>query len=118
MTRKLEETADGAAAPRLALRLGLPRKDAADRVARARVEEWTRERFALPETDAILVAEVACGLPGCPPIETVVAFWSDEGPRRQFKLFKPIAEIERNDLPPRWMKDALIFVEGEGCDCC
>ena len=26
---------------------------------------------------AILVAEVACAVPGCPPIETVIAFWSD-----------------------------------------
>ena len=36
--------------------------------------------FALPEESAILVAEVTCAVPGCPPIETVIAFWSDERP--------------------------------------
>ena len=24
-----------------------------------------------------MVAEVACAVPGCPPLETVVAFWTD-----------------------------------------
>src|SRR5262245_2522734 len=32
-----------------------------------RVKEWTRLRFKLPEDAAILVTEVACALPGCPP---------------------------------------------------
>ena len=48
------------------------------REALDRVREWTRARFALGEDTAILVAEVACAVPGCPPLETVVAFWSDE----------------------------------------
>ena len=33
-----------------------------------RVREWTRSRFTLSEDSAILVTELACGLPGCPPI--------------------------------------------------
>ena len=43
-----------------------------------RVREWVRARFSLGE-GAILVAEVACAVPGCPPIETVIAFWSERG---------------------------------------
>ena len=54
-----------------------------------RVREWVRERFALGDT-AILVAEVACAVPGCPPVETVIAFWSGER-RHHFKVFKPVA---------------------------
>src|ERR1041384_19040 len=50
-----------------------------------RVREWVRARFARGE-GAILVAEVACAVPGCPPIETVIAFWSDER-RHHFKVF-------------------------------
>ena len=67
-----------------------------------RVREWVRARFSLGE-GAILVAEVACAVPGCPPIETVIAFWSDER-RHHFKVFKPVAEVTEDDLPPYWMK--------------
>jgi len=73
-----------------------------------RVRVWTRTRFALPEDAAILVAQVACSLPGCPPLETAVAFWTDGPTRHQFKLFKPVAEVVEDDLPPSWMKPALI----------
>ena len=100
------------------LRLGPPRPGAAERRARRAVEEWTRERFELGDEPTVLVAEVACALPGCPPLETLVAFWRDGEPRRQFKVFRRIVDVSADDVPPRWMKDSLIVVEGEGCDCC
>ena len=83
-----------------------------------RVKEWTRSRFRLPEDAAILVTEVACGLPGCPPLETVVAFWTDADTRHHFKVFKPVAEVASDDLPPAWLKNALIAIEGDGLECC
>jgi hypothetical protein len=83
-----------------------------------RVREWTRERFKLPDDAAIMVTEVTCALPGCPPLETVVAFWTASDTRHHFKVFKPVAEVVEDDLPPSWMKDALIVVEGFGCECC
>src|SRR5215831_11564621 len=57
-----------------------------------RVKEWTRSRFRLPEDAAILVTEVACALPGCPSLETVVAFWTDADTRHHFKVFKRVEE--------------------------
>jgi nitrate reductase delta subunit len=83
-----------------------------------RVRAWTRERFRLAADAAILVSEVSCVLPGCPPRETVVAFWTEDEQRHQFKLFKPVAEVVMDDLPPRWLKDALAAIEGLGCECC
>jgi nitrate reductase delta subunit len=83
-----------------------------------RVRAWTRERFSLAEDAAILVSEVTCALPGCPPRETVVAFWTGNGQRHQFKLFKPVAEVVADDLPPAWLKNALFAIEGLGCECC
>ncbi|HEY7299551.1 MAG TPA: hypothetical protein VH684_16720 [Xanthobacteraceae bacterium] len=83
-----------------------------------RIKLWTRERFELADDTAILVSEVACGLPGCPPLETVIAFWTDSETRHHFKVFKPIAEVVEDDLPPRWMKNALIAEEGAGLECC
>ena len=82
-----------------------------------RVTEWTRERFKLPQDAAILVSEVSCALPGCPPLETVVAFWTENG-RHQFKLFTPVEEVVPDDLPPAFMKNALVAIEGIGCECC
>ena len=41
-----------------------------------RVRVWTRESLDLAADDAILVSEVACARPGCPPLETVVTFWT------------------------------------------
>jgi len=82
-----------------------------------RLEEWTRERFRLPEEATVSVSEIACPLPGCPPLETVVAFWIAEQ-RYQFKLFKPLAAVVVDDLPFAWLKDALAVHEGVGWDCC
>ena len=64
-----------------------------------------------------MVAQVDCAVPGCPPLETVVAFWV-EGTRHHFKVFKPLAEVVEDDLPPAWLKGGLTDVPGEGCDCC
>jgi hypothetical protein len=81
-----------------------------------RVREWVRARFSLGE-GAILVAEVTCAVPGCPPIETVIAFWSEER-RHHFKVFKPVVEVSEDDLPPRWYKNALAVPDDFECSCC
>jgi nitrate reductase delta subunit len=98
--------------------LGLVKKMPDYSLALDRVREWTRERFKLAEDDAILVSELVCALPGCVPLETVVAFWTEGGRRHHFKVFKPVAELVPDDLPPSWMKSALAEVEGIGCPCC
>ena len=94
------------------------KRSAAHREALVRVREWTRERFRLAADAAILVAEIACGLPGCPPLETVVTFWTEDERRHQFKVFKPVREVAEDDLPFAWLKDSLAVPEGFGCDCC
>lgn len=98
--------------------LGSFRKSPEHLRALDRVAGWVRARFALPEDAAVIVAEIACALPGCPPVETVVGFWSTGGRRHHLKLFKPVAEVVEDDLPPAWMKDALIADEMLGCECC
>lgn len=87
-----------------------------DAEANGRVKAWTRARFALRPQDSILVAEVACGVPGCPPLETIVAFWTAPERRHSFKVFKPLEEVTEEDLPPSWMKDAIIG--DDSVDCC
>jgi hypothetical protein len=101
----------------VAVMLGFINKSPQHREALDRVRDWTRERFALDDEAAILVAEVACALPGCPPLETVIAFWSGER-RHHTKVFKPVSEVTADDLPPRWMKDAIAVPDDFECDCC
>jgi nitrate reductase delta subunit len=96
--------------------LALARRNPDRSAALDRVREWVRARFTLGDA-AILVAEVTCAVPGCPPIETVIVFWSDER-RHHFKVFKPVAEVTEGDLPPAWYKSALAVPDDFACECC
>jgi nitrate reductase delta subunit len=93
------------------------KRDPEHALALERVRQWTRARFKLPQQTTVLVTEIACGLPGCPPIETVIAFWSDGDKRHHWKVFKPVAEVVEDDLPPPWMKDAIILPDNAEFDC-
>ena len=96
---------------------GFVKKGPEHSAALDRVREWARGQFRLAEDAAILVAEVACAVPGCPPLETVIAFWSGER-RHHTKIFKPVNEVVEDDLPPRWMKAAIAVPDDFECDCC
>jgi hypothetical protein len=92
-------------------------KKVPDASALAQVRDWTRKRFRLADDETIMVSEMACGAPGCPPIETHVVFWTAAG-RHHFKVFKPLADTGEDDLPPAFMKNALVWEEGLECSCC
>jgi hypothetical protein len=93
------------------------RRHGADGAGLDRVREWTQARFKLTEGETVMVSEVTCAVPGCPPIETHVVFWTDQG-RHHFKVFKPLKDVVEDDLPPAFMKNALLWVEGIECSCC
>ncbi|MGB3744912.1 MAG: hypothetical protein WBD11_10375 [Xanthobacteraceae bacterium] len=38
--------------------------------------------------------------------------------RHHFKIFRPLAAVNEDDLPPAFMKNALLALEGFDCDCC
>jgi nitrate reductase delta subunit len=88
------------------------------RAALDRIKSWTRTRFSLDKDATVFVSQITCTVPGCPPLETVVAFWTGGERRHHFKVFKPAAEVVEDDLPPSWMKNALIDEEVFGCECC
>lgn len=92
------------------------RSDAHFEAIRA-IKAWTRARFALTDDDPVAVAEVACGMPGCPPLETVVTFWTAPDRRHAFKVFKSVTEVTDDDLPPAFMKTAILS-DGIDADCC
>jgi len=112
------EIAEMPAPRRAPLRFGAFRQDVGNVRALDRVRDWTRESLALADEDTVLVAEVACARPGCPPLETVVTFWTRGGERHWFKVFKPVAEVALHDLPPAWLKDALYAADPVDGACC
>ena len=92
-------------------------KKVPDSSALNRVRDWTRARFKLADDETIMVSELTCSVPGCPPIETHVVFWTAAG-RHHFKVFKPLAATVEDDLPPAFMKNALVALEGADLECC
>ncbi len=81
-----------------------------------RVEALVRARFALAPDLLVLVAEERTRLPGFPPAETVVRFWTGPDTRYRLRFFKPAAGVAPADLPPAWLLPSLID-DGDP-DCC
>ena len=96
-----------------ALRKGVGHLEAVERV-----KDTTRSRFGLGESDTILVTESSPSLPGFPPHETKVVFWTADGTRHHFKVFKPVEEVAEADVPPAWLRESLTGAEGVDCSCC
>jgi hypothetical protein len=63
-----------------------------------RIKDWARELLGAGEEASILVSELACSEPGCPPIETVIAILDGPGSARRYKLHRPSAEVTREDV--------------------
>ena len=83
-----------------------------------RVKDWTRNRFRLSDDDIVMVSEVASRLPGHPPLQTAVFFWTRDRMRHHFTVFKPVENVAEDDVPPAFMKGALALSEGVTCSCC
>jgi len=83
-----------------------------------RVGEAARARFRLASASPVTVEELAATERGFPPLETRITFWSGNDLRHQYRVFKPAHAVTAADLPPWWMKDALIVEDFPFCDCC
>ncbi|MBK6697961.1 MAG: hypothetical protein IPG50_38100 [Myxococcales bacterium] len=57
-----------------------------------------RTLFDAADDDAVVVNELSCTEPGCPPIETVVALLRAGSEPRQVKVHKPVGEVTEDDL--------------------
>ncbi len=65
-------------------------------VSPARLDQiryWMRQNFGFPKDAPIVVKEVPCVKPGCPPIETAIVAVLRNEPPRLFKVQHPIDEI-------------------------
>ncbi|MBJ3778063.1 hypothetical protein [Acuticoccus mangrovi] len=74
--------------------LGLFKRQRPDVEAVRRVKALVAARFDVADQAAITVAELRCAEPGCPPVETVITVREADGRLRQWRIAKPIAEVE------------------------
>ncbi len=64
----------------------------------ARIKAWTRAALDLPDDMPLMVTELHCSEPDCPPVETVIAVMALPGAPRQYKLLQPLATIQESDV--------------------
>lgn len=88
----------------------------ANPVELARVEHDVRNRYEIDAADIVLVSEEPTNLAGGPARMTTILFWIGPENRHRIRVFKPVHDISNADLPPAWLKSALIDDLLE--DCC
>ncbi len=62
------------------------------------IKEWAAEVFRLDADATVMVVELRCTEPGCPPMETVIAILDTPGKPVQHKIHKPLAEVSFADV--------------------
>ena len=64
----------------------------------SRIKAWVAAAFALQEGTAVMVTELTCTEPGCPPLETVIAIFAVGHAARQLKLPKALLVVTHADV--------------------
>lgn len=75
-----------------------PRKDERRSAAIRFLKATARPLFGAVDDDVVVVSELSCTEPGCPPIETVVALLRAGSEPRQVKIHKPAVDVTEEDL--------------------
>ncbi len=75
------------------------KRDAEDPQQAARLQairelrETIRRILTCTEDDTVIVQELACMEPGCPPIETVIGIQRQDGSQTTIKIHLPVTEV-------------------------
>jgi hypothetical protein len=78
----------------------------------AGIRRWAEVAFALGEDDSVMVTELRCREPGCPPLETVIALLGAGSPTRRHTIHKPMADVTEEDV-----RALASRAPGRGADC-
>lgn len=62
------------------------------------LKEAVRRLLDLDDDTAVVIRQLACTEPDCPPIETVIGLLPMNGPARRWTLHRPVDEITEDDL--------------------
>ena len=55
-------------------------------------------KYKLSDNTIISIAELNCHEPDCPPIETVITVRYEDGSMKNWRVAKPISEVEETDI--------------------
>lgn len=75
----------------------------------AALKRWVRDTLVLTDDETVMVTELTCREPGCPPIETVVAVLRGPGHTWQYKVHAPVVawtDADRARLIASWQQYA------------
>jgi hypothetical protein len=81
---------------RLVRPAGQPR--AADRADTGALKAVVRDTLHLDADHTIVVQQLACAEPGCPPVETVIAVLSATAPAQRWTLHQPLSDLTADAL--------------------
>jgi hypothetical protein len=62
------------------------------------LKQTVRRLLGLDDDTAVMVRQLDCTEPGCPPLETVIAVLPTDGPARRWTVHRPVDEIGEDDL--------------------
>lgn len=62
------------------------------------IKDVIRQKLRLGDDVTVMVTELKCTEPGCPPLETVIAILGINGRQLQRKIHRSIVEIADGDL--------------------
>jgi len=89
--------------------LDINKWDESKRVALKNIKSWVQDVLSENGVSAtVLVNELACSIPGCEPVETVVGIFASGKKSVQFKLLKPAESISSDDIK-QWMTDRILI---------
>ncbi|WP_030609344.1 hypothetical protein [Streptomyces sclerotialus] len=72
------------------------------------LKEAVRALLGLDDDTAVVIRELACTEPGCPPLETVIAVLPMDAPARRWTLHHPVEQVTEEIL-----RSALLTVPRE-----
>ncbi|MFF3075103.1 hypothetical protein ACFVSN_35685 [Kitasatospora sp. NPDC057904] len=91
----------------------MPRPPSPRRTTRlTALKNHTRELLELAEDDTVLISQLDCTEPGCPPVKTVVAVLPPSGAIRRWTLHHPLDEVT-TELLAQALTQAPRTAEGE-----
>jgi len=64
----------------------------------AALKDHTRRLLALDDQDTVLISELRCAEPGCPPLETVVAVLSADHAPRRWTIHLPLDQVDPDEI--------------------
>jgi hypothetical protein len=76
------------------------RKNSSQAALIRQIKSWV-EKHPSTQGCTILVTELKCTEPGCPPVETVIALLPETNSgmrKRQIKIHKPISEVSEGEV--------------------